>query len=308
MAIPFAHAWMKHHEAKRRIVVIDPSLKEVIALCCFPADIWSYAKEERSKLVLRLQEEKPSSVTMLTNSLGSIMPYYKAGIPRRIGYGGSMTRWLFNERGPRSQLSRPQGERWFALIGQEPDSQVPPLISSDWDAKATPELLIFPGAKYGPAKQWSHESYAKVADMARMNGWKVCLMGTPNEKKDADAIQAFLDEPVEDLCGHFKLGELLEHLSTLNNPLVLANDSGAMHLLAGAGIPTLGLYFSTSVANTPPAFGPAKTLEADMVCRPCFARECPKGHYGCRDKITPQQVQEGLQNLLKAQGHSKIIK
>ena len=114
MAIPFAHAWMKHHKNKRRIVVIDPSLKEVMERCRFPADIWSYSKLERPKLVIRLQEEKPSSVTMMTNSWGSIMPYWKADVPQRIGYGGSATRWLLNDRGPRSQLSRPQGERWFA--------------------------------------------------------------------------------------------------------------------------------------------------------------------------------------------------
>ena len=85
----------------------------------------------------------------------------------------------------------------------------------------------------------------------------------------------------------------------MKNPLVLANDSGAMHLMAATGIPTLGLYFSTSVANTPPAFGPAVTLEAEMVCRPCYARECPKGHYGCREKLTPELIFEQLIDLLK---------
>lgn len=302
MSLPFAHAWMEVNKDKRRIVVVDPSLRDLVERCHFLAEIWTYSKAERPRLLERLKREKATSVTMMTNSWGSILPYWKAQVPHRIGFGGPMTRWLFTEPGPRSALELPQGERWFKLLGPQGDDwvqkPVPYLAPAQWDQGAKPELLLFPGAKYGPAKQWSHESYAELASLALQAQWRVVLVGTPDEVKDAQAIQALLPQPVEDWCGRFKLNALLEEVSKMSRPVVLANDSGAMHLMAAMGVPTLGLYFSTSAKNTPPAFGLTKILEADIACRPCYERECPKGHYQCRERLSPTQVWSELTSLL----------
>jgi heptosyltransferase-2 len=56
----------------------------------------------------------------------------------------------------------------------------------------------------------------------------------------------------------------------------IGNDSGPMHLAAAVGVPTLGVFGSTSPTWTAPrgpralAVGPAP-----VHCSPCFRRRCP---------------------------------
>jgi heptosyltransferase-2 len=300
MALPFAHAWERFHDRESTILVIDPSLEEVLKRSQLTSERWLLKKNQRKELAGRLAQRTPNSVTLLTNSWGSYWPYVKTRVPNRIGFGGKWTKWFLTQRGEEEFRKLPQGERWFRLLKPEHRlEQVPYLSKLECSSAKISELLVFPGAKYGPAKQWDHGSYADVIKLAQLEGWKVSIMGTPEEQKDAEGIMSHLDAPVENACGKYKIGELLDRLKDLEGPVALANDSGAMHLLAAAGVPTLGLYFSTSSLNTPPAYGVYKCLEADIGCRPCYGRVCPKGHYDCRRQFEPKEVLRELKGLWK---------
>ena len=127
--------------------------------------------------------------------------------------------------------------------------------------------------------------------------WQVSLVGTDDEVLIGHQIEKLSSKPVNMMFGTHNLKALMEHVEKLTNPIVLANDSGAMHLMSACGVPTLGLYFSTSAKNTPPAFGPYKIIEADIDCRPCYKRTCPFQHHNCRQKISPEMVWESLKYL-----------
>ena len=300
MALPIAHAWCKQHFGDRLIAVIDPSLEVLLRRANLPLEIWVVSKKERGRLVQLLKTQRPTTAFIMTNSLGSLWPYAKARVSKRIGFGGKLTRYLLTDRGGRSLLSLPQGERWFSLLKLEPlASKTPSLIQIHRTLNHLPQLLVFPGAKYGPAKQWDMASYAEFIRLCQQKGWEVILMGTPAEKEDTEKIQQYLEQPVKNLCGTLSLSALLDYVSTLSRPVVLANDSGAMHLLAACGVPTLGLYFSTSARNTPPAFGPYRVLEAQVPCRPCYARQCPYRHYECRAALRPNIAMAVMEDFLR---------
>jgi heptosyltransferase-2 len=307
MSLPFAHRWAEAYPEDRLIAIIDPSLSELFKSSNCPMETWVVSKKQRAELSKRCREEQVDSVVLLTNSFGSYWPYVKANVKERIGYGGRWTRWLLTQRGDPSHFSKPQGERWFHLVESvHPSKTTPFLVESTWDAQAQPELLIFHGAKYGPAKQWSLDSYAEICKKALDANWTVSLMGSPAEKNQGEAILSKLElsanflsqSRIQNLCGQGSLIQLIDGLKEKKNPVVLANDSGAMHLLSACGIPTLGLYFSTSSLNTPPAFGPFQVLEADVPCRPCFKRECPLTHYQCRSQITVESVWKQLTEII----------
>ena len=300
MALPIAHAWCEHYSGQRLIAVIDPSLEVLLRRANLPLEIWVVSKKERERLAQLLKIHRPSTAFIMTNSLGSLWPYFKSRVPQRIGFGGKLTRYLLTQRGCRSLLSLPQGERWFSLLKLEAQSsKIPYLIQSQRSLNHLPQLLVFPGAKYGPAKQWDMASYAEFIGCCQQKGWEVILMGTPAEKEDAEKIQQYLKQPVKNLCGSLNISALLDYISTLPRPVVLANDSGAMHLLAACGVPTLGLYFSTSARNTPPAFGPYRVLEAQVPCRPCYARQCPYQHYQCRAALRPNIAMAVMEDFLR---------
>ena len=297
MAQPFTHRWCQHFKEERKIAVVDPSLKKLLERSGLDVEIWVFGKNDRQALLQKLRSDQPDAAWVMTNSFGSILPYWKSGVTKRYGFGGSWSRFLLTNRADRSLLSLPQGERWLKAFDLGPIDEPPTWLDLDFSPNHPPHLLVFPGAKYGPSKQWDAKAYAEVISQAIASGWKATLVGSPDEKKDADSILEHLETPIENWCGKYRLDDLLDAVAKLKRPLALANDSGAMHLMAACGLPTLGLYFSTSSANTPPAFGNVKILEADISCRPCYSRNCPKDHYDCRKKILADDVFKELSSL-----------
>jgi heptosyltransferase-2 len=298
MSLPCAKALVETYPDEKRIAVIDPAHEELFRRSGLPFEIWCFKKSERQKLTQKLKKEQPELAILLTNSFGSYLAYNKARIKKRVGFGGKWTRMLLTHPADRSLLTLPQGERWVKLVDPElKQIQVAPLLKIQKDSQLKPHLLLFPGAKYGPSKQWSATAYANIVNRALVNNWKVSLIGTQEEMVIGHQIDKLVDGEVDMLFGTHNLKALLELIETFINPVTLANDSGAMHLMSACGVPTLGLYFSTSAENTPPAFGNYHVIESEIDCRPCYKRTCPFQHYDCREKISSDQVWQQLLRL-----------
>lgn len=299
MAIPFARAFCRSRGAERLIAVVEPALAPVLARAALPMEIWPLGKKDRGELFSRLSEEKPGEVVFLTNSFGSMWPYLRARVPARGGLGGKWTRFLLTRRVETAlelpALEMPQGRRNMLLLdaGTQPRANdFSPLLEIRRVDASLPSLFVFPGAKYGPAKRWGEDSFVRALRAMQTHGWKILLCGTAEEASEAEAILARLDvRRALNLCGVLNLEALIRRVEETPNPLCLANDSGAMHLMAACGVPTLGLFLSTSALRTPPAFGCFRVMEAGISCRPCFRRECPFGHHRCREALSPKAVE-----------------
>ena len=102
-------------------------------------------------------------------------------------------------------------------------------------------------------RNWRAERYAAVADHA-MNelGWRIVLCGGPSsfEREFANQILAAMKTPCIDLTGKDTLKQLLALLRRAD--IVLAPDSGPMHMANAVGTPVLGLH----AASNPHRSGP----------------------------------------------------
>ena len=116
---------------------------------------------------------------------------------------------------------------------------------------AAPTLLVSPCSSH-PARNWLPGRYAATIDHAHARGWRVVLCGGPDrfEREFADAILADCRTAPLDLVGKDTLKQFLALARRVD--LLLAPDSGPMHMANAVGTKVLGLH----AASNPHRSGP----------------------------------------------------
>ena len=94
------------------------------------------------------------------------------------------------------------------------------------------------------------------------------------------------------------IGEVMALLSMADG--FAGNDSGCMHLAGAIGIPTVGIFGSTSPARTAPLGPRTKVIYHPIECSPCLARTCRFGHYRCLTQVSAEEVAQSLEALAAA--------
>lgn len=114
-----------------------------------------------------------------------------------------------------------------------------------------PTLLISPCSSHR-LRNWQAQRYAAVAAHAVAAGWRVLLCGGPSalERQMGEAIAAAARAPVLNLIGQDTLKQLLALLERAT--LVMAPDSGPVHMANAMGTPVLGLYACTDAERSGP--------------------------------------------------------
>jgi heptosyltransferase-2 len=91
-----------------------------------------------------------------------------------------------------------------------------------------------------------------------------------------------------DLCGKVALEDVVDILAAAR--LVVANDSGLMHVAAAVGTPLVAVYGATSPDDTPPLSPAARSVALELGCQPCRRHVCPLGHTNCLVQLDPERV------------------
>ncbi len=257
---------------------------------------WRFARETRARAY--------DQAIVLPNSFKSALVPRFAGIGLRTGYVGEVRQVLLNDARALDKRALPLMAERFAHLADPPGASLrrplPPLALrvSDSARAALPARLALalepriacfcPGAEYGPAKRWPVEHFAALARQARDAGYQVWLVGSPKDRPIGEEIERHSGGAARNLCGETSLEDAVDLLSLAH--VVVANDSGLMHVAAALGRPLVALYGSSSPGFTPPLSERASVVKLDLPCSPCFERECPLGHFDCMRKLLPEQV------------------
>jgi heptosyltransferase II len=146
-------------------------------------------------------------------------------------------------------------------------------------------VLVVPGAAYGPAKSWPWERYRQVC-AALAGDVPVVLGGSVADRAVCERIGDGLGNVVN-LTGVTSLGEFFAVVEGAS--VVVANDSGAPHVAASLGVPTVVLFGSTSPEWTAPLGDNVQVVQHKVHCNPCFRRTCPT-QLECFNGIDPADV------------------
>lgn len=243
---------------------------------------------------------------VLPNSWKSALVPWFAGIPCRTGWSGEARVGLLNDRRTLDKTRYPlMIERFMALAdpaGALPKSPYPvPVLTADEDnAQLLAQrfglgldgvVVLCPGAEFGPAKKWPVAHFAQLAQRLVDAGRQVWLMGSPKDAEDAAGIHAAVPD-CHNLAGQTSLVDAIDLMSVAEQ--AVCNDSGLMHVACALGVPTVGVFGSTSPGFTPPLGEHAQVVELSLDCRPCFQRQCPLGHLNCLQQLSAQMVWERL--------------
>jgi len=186
------------------------------------------------------------------------------------------------------------------LAGDEGRLQVRLGEGRDEPPVALPYVVLHPGASV-PARAWSPERHAELADALVGAGWRVVVTGGPSEVGLTALVAAPARPEVVDLGGETSLAELGRVLAGAN--AVVVGNTGPAHLAAAVGTPVVSLFAPTVPAvRWRPWKVPHELLFVDVPCAGCRARECPVPGHPCLEGVTVQDVVSALERLASGPG------
>ena len=174
-----------------------------------------------------------------------------------------------------------------------------------------PVIAVHPGARW-ETKRWPVEKFASLLDRGTQawNGSTI-ILGSGSERPDAARLEQLLGNAVAhsarsrvlNLAGHTTLKQLTALLARVD--FAVSNDSGPMHLAAGLGTPTLGLFTCTSATRSGPAGSQHELVSTTVSCAASYCKRCPHqgaAHLACLSELDVERVWHSLQRLVAKNG------
>jgi heptosyltransferase-2 len=158
-------------------------------------------------------------------------------------------------------------------------------------------VAIAPGARWA-TKRWPPERFAAVADALAAGGASIVLAGGPADRETFAAFRSHLKSPVAAELSSLPVDALAAALEQAK--LLVACDSGPVHLASADGTPVVALFGPTSTVRWGPG-PPGRALSLGLACAPCSNHggdRCPQGHHRCLLDLTAAQVVDAARELL----------
>jgi lipopolysaccharide heptosyltransferase I len=231
-----------------------------------------------------------------------------SGAPRRVGFANAREGgWVFyTDRIRLDSVECHAVERYVKLaqsLGCPSGEPVEfPFATTAGDREVVAGLLgnverfavLLPGTNWA-TKRWPIGHFAELVNPLRERlGLQTVVAGGPGDVELGQQIPGALN-----LAGKTSLRQLTALLERA--ALVIANDSGPMHIAAALGRPLVTLFGPTNPVRTGPFNRPETVLRLDIACAPCYSRTC--SHQSCLQWLGPQAVLAAAERQLRQSAH-----
>lgn len=311
MAMPALQAFRGRHPGAHLALLVKRGLAPLWSLHDAPQQVLAYEEGLGGtfRAARAVRAARFDRCYVLPHSFRSAVIPFLAGVPQRLGMPGHgrdflLTRVVPPRRGP--GRAHQQFEYADLLLDgapvaalDRPSLRVPPEAAAAALARVEglprPWLGLLPGAARGPAKRWPEGHFADVARRwVREQGGGVLLLGGREDAPACGRMAAALGPAARDLAGRTSLVDWAATLAACE--IVLANDSGGMHLAAALGRPVVAVFGLTDPASTGP-LGPRCRVVHDGGPS---GRDIPRVSEAAEKRLaalSPQQVYEAVQAL-----------
>jgi ADP-heptose:LPS heptosyltransferase len=269
----------------------------------------------------RLREARPDAAVIFTTYTQSPLPaavvLQEAGVPLRTAHCREnpyalLTDWV-PEREPevevrhevRRQLdlaaavgATTTDERLRVSVSGDARRRVGALLGRAGLGEGVPWALVHPGAT-AESRRYPLELWAEACrELARDHGVALAFSGDEGERPLSDALREAAGEPGPSFAGELGLPELAALVEAA--PVLLAGNTGPVHLAAAVGTPVVDIYALTNPQHTPWRV-PSRVLYRDVPCRWCYRSVCPEGHHLCVRGVEPREVVAATLGLLRGE-------
>jgi heptosyltransferase-2 len=285
----------------------------------------------RWRIASELRAEKFQAAILFQNAFDAAALAVLAGIPIRAGYARHGRRILLTHPVPvprRGETPRQEAHYYLELLcrlgliegySEVRDISLPVADSARVNARARLRKLlpatvaeplenrrlvgISPGAAYGTAKRWPAERFAELAlRLSRDLGAVPVFFGSQEEAPLAESLLPKAGGAAVSLAGKTSLGEFMSLIPGCD--LYISNDTGAMHVAAAFGVPTLAIFGPTDELATRPLGSHVQLIVGHAECRPCLLRHCPIDHramnyHCCMNSVSVEAVFEAARSMLQ---------
>ncbi len=107
-----------------------------------------------------------------------------------------------------------------------------------------PLVALHPGAS-DPKRRWSPDRFAVVGNALVEAGARVVITGIAEERELTAAVMQHMEGKAQDLGGMLSLGGLTGLLTRCR--VLVANDTGPLHLASAVGTATVGVYWCNNL-------------------------------------------------------------
>lgn len=208
---------------------------------------------------------------------------FLAWVPGRRGMPGHCRDWMLTERAdlsseavsghqslemadvlhiPHQELGQPP----FLVIPSDDRGRMRSKLDSLFGGTSEGFVAFFPGAARGPSKRWPEERFAEVGRrLVQEKRYRILVLGSHGDRPVCERVAVEIGTGAVSLAGETTFVELAAVLTSCR--VVVANDSGGMHLAAGLGVPVVGIFGLTDPVKTAPVGREHRLLAAKGVVR-----------------------------------------
>jgi lipopolysaccharide heptosyltransferase I len=159
----------------------------------------------------------------------------------------------------------------------------------------TPWLAIGVGSRW-LTKRWPPEHFAELARQAQQRfGGTAVFVGTADEAPLAEHAASLVAGPACQMTGRTTLPQLV---AILNEAAVMvANDTGPLHLAVALGRPVVAPYTCTLTERTGPYGQMGRAVATSVWCRGSYVKTCARME--CMAELTPARLWPVLETILR---------
>jgi lipopolysaccharide heptosyltransferase I len=273
---------------------------------------WSF-----TKLLADLRRRRFDLVLDLQGLLRTGIMAFSTRARRRVGLGGARegARWFYSDIVPLPDFHHTHAvDRYWKVVealgaGDGDKLFRVPLVDAAVTAAhgmlrdgPRPWLMVGVGSRW-LTKRWPPHHFGRLVQRTQERfGGTAVFVGGGDETSLALEAAKVLHGPVRHLTGQTTLPQLAALLSLAD--IMIANDTGPLHLAAALGRPVVAPYTCTNVCRTGPYGQLPRGVETTVWCQGSYLRTCPR--LECMAELTPDRLWPHVAEILQAwQRHSQ---